>query len=62
MQVIRPAMTYGIQIWGTTKKSNLNLFQSFQSINLRDLTKSPWYVSYRTLHNDLKIPIFPILA
>lgn len=61
-QLIRPAMTYGIQIWGSTKTSNLNLFQSFQSINLRLLTNSPWYVSNRTLHHDLSIPTIPVLA
>jgi hypothetical protein len=32
--LIRPAMTYGIQLWGCTKISNLKIFQAFQSINL----------------------------
>ena len=31
-QIIRPAMTYGIQLWGTVKKSNLNKFQAFHNI------------------------------
>jgi len=48
-------MTYGIQIWGTSKNSNLNKFQAFQSINLQLLTNSPWYVSNRTVLKDLKI-------
>lgn len=47
-------MTNGIQIWRSTKTSKLNLFQSFQSISLSIL--APWYVSNRTIHNDLNIP------
>ncbi|KAL4136298.1 hypothetical protein QTP88_007846 [Uroleucon formosanum] len=61
-QIIRPAMTYGIQIWGTSKNSNINKFQAFQSISLRLLTNSPWYVSNRSLHKDLKIPTISELA
>lgn len=29
-QILRPSMTYGIQLWGTSKKSNIQKFQSFQ--------------------------------
>jgi len=61
-QIIRPAMTYGIRIWGTSKNSNINKFQAFQSINLRYLTNSPWYVSNRSLHKDLKLPTISKLA
>ena len=61
-QIIRPAMTYGIQLWGSAKKSNVNIFQAFQSINLRLITKAPWYVSNLSLHNDLKICTIPTLA
>lgn len=61
-QLLRPAMTYGIQVWGTTKISNLNILQSFQSISLRLITNAPWYVSNRTLHNDLNIPMLTSLA
>ena len=61
-QLIRLAMTYSIQIWGSTKVSNLNLLQSFQSINLRLLTKALQYVSNNTLNNDLKIPTLSVLA
>lgn len=49
-QIIHPAMTYSIQLKGATKISNLNIFQSFQSINLRLITKAPWYVSNLTLY------------
>jgi hypothetical protein len=55
-QLIRSALTYGIQIWRSTKKSNLNFLQSFQSISLRLLTNAPWYVSNHAIHKDLNIP------
>uniref|UniRef100_A0A2S2QYV7 Putative RNA-directed DNA polymerase n=1 Tax=Sipha flava TaxID=143950 RepID=A0A2S2QYV7_9HEMI len=55
-------MTYGIQIWGAAKKSNINILQSFQSISLRVITGAPWFVSNQSLHNDLKILTLPELA
>lgn len=61
-QILRPAMTYGIQLWGTTKNSNLIKFQAFQSISLRVLSNAPWYVSNRTLHQDLNIPSISTLT
>jgi hypothetical protein len=61
-QIIRPALTYGIQIWGLTKKSKLNLLQSFQSISLHLLINAPWYVSNHTIHKNLNIPTLYTLA
>ncbi|KAL4120963.1 hypothetical protein QTP88_013557 [Uroleucon formosanum] len=61
-QILRPAMSYGIQLWGTTKNSNLIKFQALQSIYLRVLSNAPWYVSNRTLHHDLNIPSISTLA
>jgi len=61
-QIIHPDMTYDIQLWGSAKKSNVNIFQAFQSINLRLITKAPWYVSKFSLHRDLKICTIPTLA
>lgn len=48
--------TYGIQLFGTAKKSNLQRIQAFQSKFLRLATNCPPYVSNETLHSDLKIP------
>ena len=53
--LIKPIWTYGLQLWGNAKKSNLNRIQTFQNIALRKLTNSPPYVSNHTLHSDLKI-------
>ncbi|KAF0716880.1 Uncharacterized protein FWK35_00027208 [Aphis craccivora] len=61
-QILHPSMTYGIQLWGTSKQSNIQKFQSFQSICLCHLTNAPWYVSNLTLHSDLKIPNIYTLA
>jgi hypothetical protein len=33
-------MTYGIQLWGSAKIFNLNIFQAFESINLRLITRT----------------------
>ena len=55
-------MTYGIQIWGAAKNSNINILQSFQSISLCVITSAPWFVSNQSLHNNLKILTLPELA
>jgi hypothetical protein len=60
--IIRPAWTYGIQLWGSAKPSNTNTLQAFQSICLRLITSSPWYFTNNNLHKDLKIPTLNQLA
>ena len=47
--------TYGIQLWGTTSNSNIEIIQRFQSKTLRMMTNAPWFVTNNTLHNDLKM-------
>lgn len=54
--ILKPIWTYGLQIWGTASKSNIEIIQRFQSKILRKITNAPWYVSNQTLHSDLKIP------
>ena len=54
--MIKPIWTYGIQLWGTACTSNLEIIQRFQSKTLRRIVDAPWFVSNRTIHNDLKIP------
>ncbi|KAL4111862.1 hypothetical protein QTP88_015739 [Uroleucon formosanum] len=60
--LLRPIWTYGIQLWGAAKISNINRIQRFQSKTLRTILKAPFYVSNHTLHSDLKIPFVPELA
>jgi hypothetical protein len=47
--------TYGIQLEGNAKKSNINKIQTFQNKILRTITNVPPYVSNSTLHTYLKI-------
>jgi len=54
--------TYGIQIWGPAKPTNIRHIQAFQSISLRLLTGAPWYIINSALHNDLKLPTVNELA
>lgn len=60
--IIRPVWLYGIQIWGSSKPSNTRTLQAFQSICLRLITSSPWYVTNKNLHKDLKLPTLNELA
>jgi len=60
--ILRPIWTYGIELWGSTKPSNIQRIQSLQSRILRTIACAPFYVSNDTLHNDLKIPYVKDLA
>lgn len=53
--LIKPMWTYGLQLWGNAKKSNLNKIQTIQNKILRSITNAPPYVSNFTLHSDLKM-------
>jgi len=52
--MIRPVWSYGIQIWGTAKPSNIRPIQSSKYC-LRTITGAPWYMTNLSLHNDLKV-------
>jgi hypothetical protein len=54
--IIKPAWTYGIELWGCSKPSNTKILEAFQSKTLRKLANAPWYISNVILHNDLSIP------
>jgi hypothetical protein len=55
--LFRPIWSYGIQLFGSAAKSNLQTIQTFQSKFLRLAVSAPYYVSNVTLHSDLKIPL-----
>ena len=42
--VLKPIWTYGVQLWGTTSNSNIDILERFQSKVLRVITDAPWYV------------------
>jgi len=44
-----------MQLWGSTKPSNIAIIQRFQNKVLRDIVNAPWYVRNTDLHRDLKM-------
>jgi Reverse transcriptase (RNA-dependent DNA polymerase)/Endonuclease-reverse transcriptase len=54
--IIQPTWAYGLELWGSTKRTNLNRIQSLQSKILRKIVDAPFYVTNLTIHNDLKVP------
>ena len=53
--IIKPTWTYGIQLYGYTSSSNIELIQRAQSKILRTMTRAPWYVrNENILANSLK--------
>lgn len=54
-QIIRPVWSYGIQLWGCTKQSNINIIQRFQNKALRNIVDAPWYIRNSDLHRDLNM-------
>jgi hypothetical protein len=52
-QILKPVWTYGIQLWGCTKPSNIAIIQRFQNKVLRNVAGAPWYVRNADLHRDL---------
>ena len=54
-QILKPVWTYGIQLWGCTKKTNIKIIQTFQNKVLRGIVNAPWYIRNDNLHRDLQI-------
>jgi hypothetical protein len=54
-QILKPIWTYGIQLWGCTKRSNVKIIQCFQHSVLRDIVDAPRYVRNSDLHRDLEV-------
>ena len=53
--ILKPIWTYGIQLWGSAAKTNIDILQRFQSKVLRMIVEAPWFVSNETIHRDLKV-------
>ncbi|KAF0769516.1 Uncharacterized protein FWK35_00003355 [Aphis craccivora] len=53
--LLKPIWTYGLQLWGNAKKSNLNKIQAFQNMTLRKIVNAPPYISNHTLHIDCNL-------
>ena len=55
-QVLQPVWSYGCQLWGCSKPSNLLIIQRFQNKVLRNIVDAPWYIRNENLHRDLEVP------
>jgi hypothetical protein len=42
--ILKPIWTYGIQVWGTTSNSNIEILERFQSKVLWLIVNAPWYI------------------
>ena len=54
--ILKPVWTYGIQLWGTSSNSNIEILQRCQSKTLRLMLNAPWYITNNNIHKDLSIP------
>jgi hypothetical protein len=54
--ILKPIWIYGIQLWGTTSNSNIEILECFQSKVLQLIVDAPWYVSNSVIHKNLQIP------
>ncbi len=45
--------SYGLEVWGSARPSNVDRIQVLQSKILRVLVNAPFYASNLTLHTDL---------
>jgi hypothetical protein len=54
--ILKAIWTYGIQLWGTTSNSNIDILERFQSKVLQLIVDAPWYESNSVIRNDLQIP------
>jgi hypothetical protein len=55
--ILKPIWTYGIELWECAKPFNTKILRTFQSKPRRDITGAPWYVSHKTIHEELNIPL-----
>ena len=54
-QILKPVWTYGIQLWGCTKKTHTTIIQRFQNKVLRNIVNAPWYFRNDDIHRELNI-------
>ncbi|XP_039297780.1 serine/threonine-protein kinase VRK1-like [Nilaparvata lugens] len=55
VRILKPVWTYGIQLWGCTQPSNIDIIQRFQNKVLRSCVDAPWYIRNSDLHRDLGV-------
>ena len=53
--ILKPVWTYGVQLWGTSSDSNIEILRRYQSKTLRLITNAPWFIKNNAILNDLGI-------
>jgi hypothetical protein len=53
--ILKPIWTYGIQLWESASKSNLEILERLQSKVLRLITDAPRYVPNAVIKRDLQV-------
>lgn len=53
--ILKPVWTYGIQLWGTASRSNIDILERFQSKVLRMIFRIPQCISNKYMYLDLGI-------
>jgi hypothetical protein len=56
--ILKPILTYGIQLWGMASTSNIEILESFQSKVLHMIVDVPWHVPNTVIQRDLQIPTY----
>jgi hypothetical protein len=54
--ILKPIWTYGIQLWGTTSTSNIEILERFKPKALRMIVEASWYVPNAVIRSDLQAP------
>ena len=54
-QILKPIWTYGLQLWGCSAETNVNIIQIFQNKVLRGIVNAPWYCRDVHIHRDLRM-------
>jgi hypothetical protein len=54
-QILKPAWTHGIQLWGCTKQSNNDIIQRFQNKVLSNIVDAPWYIRNANHNGDFQM-------
>jgi hypothetical protein len=54
--ILKPIWTHGGTLWGTASNSNIEILRKYENKVLRATVNSPWYISNKVIHADLKVP------
>lgn len=48
--------TYGLELWGTTSNSNIEILQRYQNNIIKLITQAPWFTKNTEVHEYLQMP------